>query len=107
MRTLFVVLLTLFIVTGVSANNKNKAKANKNLSVSGKVYSGGEGLTGVKVMLDNEEMTVYTDFDGNFTINNLLPGKHTVSFSMVAYDSKVVTIDPQEENNLSVRLYSK
>ncbi len=42
---------------------------------------GGKGIDDVEVILhgDNGDLTTYTDVDGNYVFNNLLPGKYTVT----------------------------
>ncbi len=95
----------LVLTTGLFANNnENKAKLSV---VKGKVLDQQESLTGVKIMVDNVPTTVYTDFDGNFILTNLTQGKHTISFSMVAYENKVIEIDLTESQNIEVKLDSK
>ncbi|MBI2279747.1 MAG: carboxypeptidase-like regulatory domain-containing protein [Bacteroidetes bacterium] len=100
-----ILILALALTTGLVANN-NEGKA-KLAVVKGKVLDNQESLTGVKVMVDNVPTTVYTDFDGNFFINNLTIGKHTLSFSLVAYESKVIEIDVTASQNIEVKLDSK
>lgn len=85
----------------------NTKKALKSYTLTGKVVDNVESLTGVKVMLDHEEVEVYTDFDGNFTIDNVLEGDHVISFSMVAYDDKEVKVNPRKDSNLKVELEAK
>jgi len=99
-------ILMLALTTGLFANNNNENKA-KLAVVKGKVLDQQESLTGVKIMVDNVPTTVYTDFDGNFILTNLTQGKHTISFSMVAYESKVIEIDLTESQNIEVKLDSK
>ncbi len=101
-----ILLLTLCFTFSAYAGNEKKNKL-KTFSVSGKVLDSSGSLTGVKVMLNNKEVTVYTDFDGNFTIQNVKEGTNQISFSMVAYGSKKVSINPAETNNIEVKLYGK
>ncbi len=46
----------------------------------------GEPLTGVCIFLPEIAKTVYTDFEGNFKINNLQPGKYTIKPRFISYD---------------------
>jgi len=103
MKTITLI-LTFLAFTSVFANNEDKPKS---FSVSGKVIDKAESLTGVKVMLDNQELTVYTDFEGNFTIENVLEGEHTLSFSLITYNNKVVSINPSRSNLVEVELIEK
>lgn len=103
-----ILILFLFVCVAFSAfaGNGEKKKL-KTFSLSGQVIDNAGSLTGVKVILNNEEVTVYTDFDGNFTINNVREGKNQITFSMVTYGSKSITVNPTETNNLQVKLYGK
>lgn len=105
MRTIALV-ISLFSLTTVFAGSNNEDKL-KSFSISGTVVDNNESLTGVKVLLDGKETVVYTDFDGNFTINNVLAGEHTISFSLITYNNKEITFDPSKENSLEVELQTK
>jgi hypothetical protein len=105
MKTTTLVIAFLFC-SAMFANNNNEDKP-KSFSINGKVTDKTESLTGVKVILDNQELTVYTDFDGNFTIDNVLEGEHTLSFSYVTYDNKIITINPSGASKVEVELTEK
>lgn len=98
-------ILMLVLTVGLFANNNETII--KKAVVKGKVLDNHESLTGVKIMVDNIPTTVYTDFEGNFMLNNLTQGKHTFSFSMVAYENKIIEIDLTESQNIEVKLDSK
>lgn len=99
------IFLVCFAFSAKAGNEGNKKL--KTFSVTGKVIDSSGELTGVKVILNNEELTVYTDFEGNFTINNVKEGTNQVTFSMISYGSKIITVNPTETNNLQVKLYGK
>ena len=105
MRTIILVIALLSLST-TYANNNEEDKS-KSFSISGKVLDNDEILTGVKVILDNKEIIVYTDFEGNFTIDNVLAGEHTLSFSLITYDNKLITFNPSTNNKLEVELKTK
>jgi len=105
MKTISLIIALMSLIT-VAANNNNGDKP-KSFSISGKVVDNSESLTGVKVILDNQEINVYTDFEGNFTLENILPGEHTLSLSMVTYDSKIITFNASQDNTLQIELESK
>ncbi len=100
---LFIALLSL--TTGFATNNDDNKP--KSFSISGKVVDNNESLTGVKVMLDGKEMVVYTDFEGNFTLENVLAGKHTISFSLITYNNKEMVFNPINNNKLEIKLEAK
>lgn len=57
----------------------------------------GEALAGVKVALANGSVT-YTDFDGNFSFNNVAPGKTAISASMISYKNNILNVPVQGAN---------
>ena len=99
-------IIAVFSLTTVFAGNNNGDKL-KSFSISGTVVDNNESLTGVKILLDGKETVVYTDFDGNFTIDNVLAGEHTVSFSLITYNNKDVIFNPANESSLEVELETK
>ena len=103
---LIVLAIALLSLTTAFAGNNNEDKL-KSFSISGKVVDKTESLTGVKVMLDGKEVIVYTDFEGNFTIENVLAGEHTISLSLITYNNKVITFNPSENNKLEIGLETK
>lgn len=105
MKNLFLVLFTIISLVAFSNNNENKEI--KMTSFSGKVVDASETLAGVKILIDNKETDVYTDFDGNFTVENIPVGVHKISFSLVAYENKTIEIDLTKDNSLEVVLESK
>lgn len=105
MKTIALV-IALFSLTTAFAGNNNEEKL-KSFSISGKVVDNTENLTGVKIMLDGKETIVYTDFDGNFTIENVLAGEHTISLSLITYSNKVITFNPSDNNTLEIELETK
>jgi len=104
MRTIALVIALFSLTTAIANNNEDKPKS---FSISGKVIDNNESLTGVKVMLDGKETVVYTDFNGNFTLTNVLAGEHTVSFSLITYNNKEVTFNPATNNVLEIELETK
>lgn len=109
MKALVSILSITFFMSATFANNNGNenSEVKKVYSISGQVKDLNEVLTGVKIILDGKETIVYTDFEGNFTINNVVEGQHTISFSMVAYNNKEIIFNPSEEKNLEVELVAK
>jgi 5-hydroxyisourate hydrolase-like protein (transthyretin family) len=92
---LFAVLALMFVfTTNLNANGLEKESVNS-VALSGKVIdlNTGEPLAGVKVGLENSNNSSYSDLDGNFTINGLIPGKYKVTSSLISYESNKVEVD--------------
>ena len=82
---------TLFAKNGKHIVHKSKSS----VEITGKIIDSatGEELTGVEVKCNNQ--TVYTDFNGVYTLKNMQLGKQVLNISCVAYASikKEVVID--------------
>jgi len=62
-------------------------------------------LVGVEVKIEGTDMKTYTDFDGNFSFNNLKPGEYKVVTSYISYQKKTDVVNiSSKENNLKVKL---
>ena len=61
--------------------------------IEGKVIdeNTGEGLPGVEVKLLGSEKVIYTDFDGNFSIEGIIPGSYSLSADYISYNRKIIT----------------
>jgi len=79
------------MVNMVSADNDGKlSKETKALtSLNGKIVDeiSGEALVGVKVEVEGLDKPVYTDFDGNFEVKNIYPGKYNISTTYISYEN--------------------
>lgn len=56
-------------------------------------------LLGVNVLVKNESRGTTTDFDGNFTLNNVSPGE-ILQFSYVGFISREITITSNQDLNI-------
>ncbi|MCB0805733.1 MAG: carboxypeptidase-like regulatory domain-containing protein [Bacteroidales bacterium] len=50
----------------------------------------GEALTGVEVTIEGTDISVYTDFDGNFEIKDVQPGNYNLIASYISYKNSLV-----------------
>lgn len=62
------------------------------VSFSGTVidFASGEALTGVEVTVEGTDIKVYTDFDGNFSIDNVKPGNYNIIASYISYEKSLI-----------------
>ena len=62
------------------------------VSLSGTVidFASGEALTGVEVTVEGTDIKVYTDFDGNFEIDNVKPGSYNIIASYISYEKSLI-----------------
>jgi len=102
MKILLSILFVFTIIFSAAADEKdhpadNSAKA-ITVTVSGNVSDAntGETLVGVQVQLEGTDKKVYTDFDGNFSFEDVTPGEYNISADYISYEHKKVekqTID--------------
>ena len=76
--------------------------------IKGKVIdaSNNESLIGTTVMLKGTTTGTITDFDGNYSILNIDPGKYTLVISFISYDSqeKEIEVRSGEETVVNIEL---
>ena len=106
------VISVFFLATFVSASTEGDRPLKNTTSIQGKVFdiATGETLAGVSVCVNGSKTNVYTDLDGNFEINDVLEGNHTITVSYISYENKVVKnieLKAGAINNVEVNLSSK
>lgn len=106
---MFRILITLILITftaPVFAGNNNP-EASK--TIKGTVTDdNGQPLTGVEVIVEGLNKKVYTDFDGNFEIDQLQGGAYTVVFSYVSYKEKKAVVKATDtQQPIEVKLERK
>ena len=52
----------------------------------------GESLAGVEIQLMDTELKTYSDFDGNFTFENVGPGAHALKIDFISYSNVVENV---------------
>jgi len=101
------VLFLLIAFSGFATKNAEAEKESvKTVSLSGQVldHITGEALAGVKVVVEGAEESSYTDFDGNFSFTNLLPGSYKLSASYISYEKSDVEVSLEETEKVEVKL---
>lgn len=48
----------------------------------------GEYLVGVEVEIEGTNLKTYSDFDGNFTFENIAPGTYSISANYISYEKE-------------------
>ncbi|PTN08991.1 carboxypeptidase-like regulatory domain-containing protein [Mangrovibacterium marinum] len=107
MKNLVLSLMMVFAVSFAMASEKNdkqtaEVNVNATIMLSGSVIdqNTNEALVGVKVKLEGTTQVAYTDFDGNYTFENVKPGTYNVSASYVSYQNKSlqnITVSPSNK----------
>ncbi len=104
MKALNLIAAILITSTIMFASNE-KAPVATTTTISGQILdkATGEALAGVKIEL--EEIVVYSDLDGNFEINNVVPGNHKISTTLISYNNTSIEVDCKNENKeLKIKL---
>ncbi len=118
MKTLFARLFVLSLLFGISFTSsatidetkKEEKSANAvTCSLQGKIMDEltGEALAGVKVKVCGTDLVTYTDFEGNFTYENLAPGKYNLETSFISYEQttlKNIDLNPEKDHTLKVTI---
>jgi len=100
-KTLFVILaIVLTASTGLFANNEkgnDKKTEQSETTPSTTILTGtvvdqitGESLTGVKVIIEETNQIVYTDFDGNFSFQSVKPGQYNLKVDYISYKANIL-----------------
>ena len=64
-----------------------------------------ETLAGAVVTANGQK--VYSDLDGNFSINNLCDGKCQLKISLISYEDQVLEVDLQNTKTVEVKLQQR
>ncbi len=86
---------------------QKKASASITTVISGTITDAttGENLVGVKVLIEELNHVVYTDFDGRFEFSPVKNGTYTVLTDYVSYqDEKPLSVNAGKTCNLNIAL---
>ncbi|MFB3055842.1 MAG: carboxypeptidase-like regulatory domain-containing protein, partial [Ignavibacteriaceae bacterium] len=103
LKFIFVAILFFLIIFSI------KSLAGTTGKISGKIIdtSNGEPLIGANVIILGTNLGAATDFDGNFFIINIPPGKYEVKASIIGYNSVLiqnVTVSVDQTTKLNFEL---
>jgi len=100
------VIVAFLLITNPEINNIEKGV--KKVQLSGTVIEDitGEPIPGATIILKELNKEIYTDFDGNFTIEDLTPGKYNLEVNFVSFKKKELNAleITNEKNTLLIRL---
>lgn len=90
--------------------NKKSCVSDKNTTLKGQILDKitNEPLAGAKVKLLDCNVEVFTDFDGNFIIENISEGEHIMQVEYVSYQTRFENITLQmSDKNTNRTIYLK
>jgi hypothetical protein len=106
MKKLLIGFLSIMLAVTVTANEKEGKTATNSdntatVALSGTVFdsTSGELLVGVEVTIDGTETKTYTDFDGNFTFDNMKPGEYKLVTNYISYNKTTETLKVDAKKN--------
>jgi hypothetical protein len=115
-KTLTLIFITCLLAITVMAkeNEKNEEQVPvKEVSIlAGKVIDKitGEELAGVAVKLEGTNFVTYSDFEGNFSFNNINPGSYKLSVEFISYstvETSNILVQENEVHELNIGLEQK
>ena len=91
----FIIALCIGLSFSFAGNDGNPEGLVTTTQMTGKVIdmATGETLAGVTVELDGTGKSVFSDFDGNFTFENLKPGEYNLILSLISYEKNETKVD--------------
>lgn len=107
MKKITVFLTALLLsMAGAYASGESDKESVRTVSLSGQVIdvATGEALAGVKVEVDGAGGVTYTDFEGNFAFEGLIPGSYCVNTSLISYQKGEKQVDVDHSGRIQVRL---
>jgi hypothetical protein len=93
--------LGLIIALNSNANGDNKQTTTTKIIVKDAVTQ--EALVGVAIKLDNRKETIYTDLNGEISLNTIKGLKYDLSVDYIGYTSEVLRLEGGIQN-LTIQL---
>ncbi|MBN2213055.1 MAG: carboxypeptidase-like regulatory domain-containing protein [Bacteroidales bacterium] len=101
-------LLISSVAFSVEKENPSAPKSKSTTSVAGMVVDKetGESLAGVTIRFSGISQVVYTDLEGKFEIQDVIPGIYELEAALISYkqSSNKVKLAPGNGNNIEVEL---
>jgi len=115
MKRIFISLALIGLSTGIFAGTNESTEAKSTTSSNateilstktlvGKImdHKTAESLAGATILYNGKK--IYSDFDGNFRIQNFSGSKGSIVVSMISYKNQNLTIDLSKSNLLNVKM---
>ncbi len=114
MKKILLIFVSLSLIAAANLYAEGEGKDSKNAvmttSIEGTILDNetGEGLVGVEVKLEGAQKSTYTDFDGNFTFDSVVPGNYSITANYVSYKKHNLNlkVDLEKRNSYQIKLES-
>ena len=82
-------IVVFFLLASFCVNASEPDASAKGIHFKGVIVdkASGEALAGVKVTITGTNLAVYTNFDGEFEFDGLVPGTYNINCEMITYNS--------------------
>lgn len=105
--TLCLLSATLIFANKVNDGDNKTIKGNfTSTQIQGKVIDKitGEDLAGVKIQIEGNENVFYTDFNGNFTIENVSDENVNIDISYISYKQNKLKEIKTNSSNINIKV---
>ena len=107
-KALLLIVASVFVCGSVFASEIKSTESEniRTVSLSGQVFDGitGETLAGVKVVVEETREIAYTDFNGSFSFENLIPGTYKLSTAFISYEKSDIKVELLDEEKIELSL---
>jgi outer membrane receptor for ferrienterochelin and colicins len=109
MKKAFILVSACMIMASMafSHGGDKNAKPPKTVSVSGTVIdkTNREAIAGALLKIEGTDIEVYTDLNGRFTINGMIPDTYEIKCTMISYQEKEEKVKiEKQDNKLEIQL---
>lgn len=111
MKKVIAIVFVLALIAGnvFAGNDKESGNPPATTQITGKVFDKNtlEELAGVTVEIEGTDIKAYTDIEGNFKIDNVLPGTYNLTVTYISYketELSKVSIQPSSNKDLEIKL---
>jgi len=114
MKRIVLGLVFIFTIVAVHAKEKEETKPAEVDNTASVVVAGsvadensGESLVGVEIKIEGTDLKTYTDFDGNFSFENMKPGAYKIVTNYISYQKDTKSLDVSSKNSeVKIKLQS-
>lgn len=95
-----------FLLTGILYANGGESKDPQVISLKGVVVDkdSKEALVGVKVIIEELDLELYTNLQGQFELKDVTPGQYNFQVSYISYKDETITQNVDLSNKSTIKI---
>lgn len=95
------IVFLVFASSSFAGDKEKELSSAASVKISGKVtdIKTGEALAGVMVKIEDMNLTSYSDLEGNFEIQGLMPGKYNLTTSLISYEPVKLDVEANSSSD--------